>query len=107
MNEQKKAYRKVLRVFRHYRRKALGSYSGKEIWEACGRIHFYCCVKEYFQYNPEIPQGYLCLILAIPKPIESMWQFYLKHESTEYLTWEGLEALLEGMLLAWELPQAG
>lgn len=33
MNEQKKAYRKVLREFRHYRRKALGSYSGKEIWE--------------------------------------------------------------------------
>lgn len=101
------AYRKILREFRRYRRKMLFSSSKEEIWEACGRIHFYCCVKEYFQYNTEISEGYLCLMLEMAEPIDSMWRFYLKNEDADYLTWEGPDRLLERMLLEWKRPAVG
>lgn len=107
MDEQKKAYRKILREFRRYKRRLLTSSTKEEIWEACGKIHFYCCLKEYFQYNSKIPRGYLCLVMEAAEPIQAIWQFYLKDEHTMYLTWEGIEELLEGMLLEWKMPEAG
>lgn len=90
MNEQKKAYRKILREFRRYKRKQMISSTKEEIWEACGKIHFYCCLKEYFQYKQDIPRGYLCLVLELAEPISAMWQFYLREEHTMYLTWREL-----------------
>ena len=79
----------------------------EEIWESCGRIHFYCCVRDYFAYNPEIPPEYLMIVSAIQEPVSAMWQLYLKLSSLQYETWEGIEEILDELLLSWRLPQAG
>ena len=46
-------------------------------------------------------------MMEAAEPIQAMWQFYLKYEHTMSLTWEGIEELLEGMLLEWRMPEAG
>jgi len=107
MGKRKKAYRKVLREFQNYKRKSVRRMSRKEVWNACGRIHFYNCIKEYFELNDQIPQEYLDLVLAEPLPIRMLWEAYLQEESLRYQTWDEINELMETVLLAWKLPAAG
>lgn len=107
MNDAQRAVRKVLRECGRYKKRMLTKMSKEEIWESCGRIHFYCCVREYFAYNPEIPPEYLMIVSAIQEPVSAMWQLYLKLSSLQYETWEGIEEILDELLLSWRLPQAG
>lgn len=104
---QRKAYRKVLREYQAYKRKVLCRMSREEAWEECGHIHFFCCAREYFELNERIPEGYLYLVIALNFPIQAMWEMYLQKECLYYQTWDGIEEILEEMLLKWRRPMAG
>lgn len=69
-----------------------------EVWEASGRIHFYCCVFEYFQYNDQIPMKYYALLSSCRRPIYSLWETYLRYEHLSYLTWEDIDGVIEMLL---------
>lgn len=107
MEKRKKAYRKVLKEFQHYKRKVMYRLSREEAWNSCGRIHFYNCIKEYFELNGQIPQAYLELVLMEPSPVRMLWEAYLKEEDLGYQTWDEINELLENALLKWNLPAAG
>lgn len=67
------------------------------IWENCGKIHFYCSVMEYFQYCGKGCRRYWEVLAGNPKPIQAMWDCYLKYETLEYTTWQGIEDILKKM----------
>ncbi len=69
-----------------------------EVWEECGRIHFYCCLKEYFDYNEKIPMRYYALLYTSRRPIYTLWETYLKYEALNYTTWEGIDGIMEALL---------
>ncbi len=69
-----------------------------EIWGACGKIHFYCCVFEYFQYNDRIPMKYYSLLCTCRRPIYTLWETYLRYEHLSYLTWEDIDNIMEVLL---------
>lgn len=107
MEIQKQAKRKVQKEFRQFKRKVIYRYSKTEIWEACSKIHFYSCMKEYFDLNEEIPKCYLNLVLAEPGFLEAAWKVYLKEETCRCDTWEEVSRLLDVMLTGWKLPAVG
>lgn len=107
MGKRKRAYRKVLKEFQNYKRKVMYRMSRNEIWNACGKIHFYSCIKEYFELNDRISQAYLELVLAEPSPVRMLWETYLQEESLRYQTWDEIDELLENVLLKWRAPMAG
>lgn len=67
------------------------------IWENCGKIHFYCNVMEYFQYCRNGCRKHWEALLEEQRPIQAMWNCYLKHEDLEYATWQGIEDILKRM----------
>ncbi len=72
--------------------------SQPEVWEASDRIHFYCCVFEYFQYNNQIPVKYYALLCSCRRPIYTLWETYLRYEYLSYLTWEDIDDIMEMLL---------
>jgi len=104
---QKKARRKIFREFYVFKRTVRRSFSFEEIWNGCQKIRFYSAVKEYFEYNEEIPKAYMELVVKEKEPIRKMWETYLKDGSLRSDTWEDLDGILEAMLLKWGMPAAG
>lgn len=104
---RKIARRKVEREFRHFKRRMMYGTPKEGIWEACGRIHFYNCLYEYFDLNGKIPMVYLELVLAVPDFLDMAWRVYLKQEDSGYQTWSEISDLMEKILMRWKLPIAG
>lgn len=102
-----KARRSIRREFRRFKRRLIYHGSREEIWEACGKIHFFFCLKEYFEWNEGIPVEYLELAAAEPALMERAWRQYLRDESLNYRTWKEIDRLLEAVLMHWRLPLAG
>lgn len=107
MNLKKTVRRKVEREFRRFKRTMIYGASKEELWEACGKIHFYDCLYEYFDLNEKIPEIYLELAYAVPDFLETVWRVYLKQEDSGYQTWSEINDLLEKVLMRWKLPLAG
>lgn len=107
MKLQKRAVKKIQREFQSFKRKTISSSSKAEVFEACAKIHFYSCIKEYFELNSRIPKGIFELALKQPGLIEAAWRMYLKSDKYGYQTWEEIDELLEDMLMGWKLPLAG
>ena len=100
-----KAKRKINQEFQRYKRAVMMYEPKVNVWESSHKIHFYCCIREYFHLNPKIPNVYLELAVKEYGLIQSMWNVYLKHEELQYYTWEGIEDILEHILLEWKIPQ--
>jgi len=103
---RKKARKKVFHEFHVFKRKVYRSFNFEEQWNACRKIQFYSIVKEYFEFNETIPEGYLALVIKEKRPILAMWETYLKDMRLQCNTWEDIDELLEIMLLGWRLPVA-
>lgn len=106
MKIRKRVVKKIRREFQGFKRKMFRCSSKEELWEACGKIHFYSCIMEYFELNERIPKGYLELVLKEPCFIEQAWKTFLKYETLHYQTWEDIDKLIEEMLMGWKLPLA-
>jgi hypothetical protein len=65
----------------------------RELWENCQKIHFYCCVMEYFHYRRESSHDWAALIYC-KQPIKAMWDCYQQNEHLEYSTWKDVEEIL-------------
>lgn len=107
MNVEKQARKKVLREYRLFKRRFRYRKTFGDLWEACGQVHFYSTVKEYFELNEKIPKVYLELIMKEERPLAAMWETYLSEDYLRYQTWEEIEEILEAMLIKWKLPMAG
>lgn len=88
--------RAVDREFRRFRA-SMYRKSRPELWEACGKIHFYCCLREYFRCNDEIQARYYALLCLCRRPLSTLWDVYLKYESLSYTTWEGIDGIMEAL----------
>ena len=95
-----------MKEFQIYKRKVIYRMSNEEAWNACGKIHFYNCIKEYFELNDQISQAYLELVLKEPMPVQMLWEIYLRQDYLRYQTWDEIDELLEAALLGWRLPTA-
>lgn len=104
---RRRAKKKVMSEFYRFRCSVLRYDSNEQIWDSCHRIYFCSCVKEYFEYNRNIPDAYLNLVMAEPEFLNSMWNCYLKEESLAFARWEDIEVILECLLMKWRIPQAG
>lgn len=98
---RRKAKHKIRREFQRFKRKCIYRMTKQELWDACEKVHFYCCVQEYFDLKDQIPAVYLKLVLTEPLFLDFFWRFYLQTEKKRYQTWEELEVLLDAALLAW------
>lgn len=67
----------------------------EEIMNKCSKIHFYGCVKEYFQYNDGISEDVFEFLFWKKEIIHSLWELYLKHERFGCSTWEQIDEMLE------------
>ena len=81
--------------------------SKQALWDSCKKIHFYCCIKEYFDLKEQIPKVYLELVMTEPVFLAWLWSEYLKREDTGYQTWDEIEELLDKTLMNWNQPIAG
>lgn len=106
MNIRRKAQRNIRKEFLRFKRELFLRHTKGDIWEACEKIHFYTCMREYFQLNEKIPRVYLELAQARRGLIGMAWDEYLKEERLRYQTWPELEELLEAVLLKWRMPRA-
>lgn len=107
MDVRRKACRRVEKEYIRFKRKLIYQGSKEEIWEACGKIHFFECMKEYFALNEWIPRGYLELAVTEPEFLERAWRLYLREEQLQYRTWAEIDELLEALLMRWRIPLAG
>ena len=87
-----KITRRAWREYLQFKREMF--HQGKrELWENCQKIHFYCCMIEYFHYRKESSHGWK--VLAYQKqPIWAMWDCYQQNEHLEYSTWKDVEKIL-------------
>lgn len=109
MDLRKKEGHKVERELACFKRRMLYRNSREDIWNACGKIHFYCCLNEYFLFNEKIPTVYLELAVLTPGFLDLVWKVYLNADTDHsgYQTWEEIDRLLEAVLMQWNLPLAG
>lgn len=106
MDLRRRAQKCVEKEYGRFKKKMVYKSSREEVWEACAKIHFYLCMKEYFELNDRIPEEYLELAQAEPELIEKAWRTYLADERLEYRTWTEIDRLLEEVFLKWKLPLA-
>ena len=99
---RKKAEKKVLNEYRFFKRRTIYRLSNRKAWDLCHKIHFYCCIKEYFELKDRIPAVYLELVLAEPSFLEYLWSEYLKREDTHFHTWDEIDNLLERVFMDWK-----
>ena len=64
------------------------------LYDACGRIGFYECLHEYFQYSGRIHPEAVQIFRECETPIALLWEFYLQREELRADTWEGIEEML-------------
>ena len=107
MDIRRKAQCRVEKEYVRFKRKLIYQSTKEEIWKACGKIHFFECMKEYFELNECIPREYLELAAAEPGLVERAWRLYLREEQLEYRTWVEMDELLEALLMRWRIPLAG
>ncbi len=62
----------------------------RDIINQCNKIHFYGCVKEFFQFNDTISEDVFSFLVQKRNVIHAMWELYLKHEKFGCSTWDGL-----------------
>lgn len=107
MNVQRKARYRVKKEYVRFKRRLMCRGTKEEVWNACRKIHFFECLREYFDFNARIPEKYLELAAAEPELMERAWRLYLREERLEYGTWTEIEELLEELLMRWRVPAAG
>ncbi len=66
-----------------------------ELWKDSGKIHFYRCIYDYFSDCEIIDEKWLEAVANTMFPVCMLWDFYLKYEGFEYLTWNGIEEILD------------
>lgn len=98
MKQRDKVVKKVVKEFNAYKKRLLFRNSKRNIFEKCNKIHFYCCVKEYFEENPNIPPLYIQVANNTDQFIEIAWRYYLKFEDLHYSTWWELERIFRRMV---------
>lgn len=99
---ERKVKRKILKEFRKFRKITLLYATKPDIWQSANKISFMESARDYFEYNELIPEPYLKLALVEPALLQLMWQEYLKDSYADYMTWDGLDAILETVLLKWK-----
>lgn len=104
---RKKAQKKILKEFQIFKRKTIYRLSKEQVWSKCHKIHFYCCIKEYFELKEYIPKAYLELVMAEPSFLELLWFAHLKREGTLFRTWDEIESLIDSVLVDWSQLVAG
>ena len=90
-------YRRTEKEYRRFHHKMMNQ-SKTALWDGCHKVLFYSTIKEYFEYQKEIPEKYLKVLLSYSHPIEMMWEIYLKYEEISIETWDGIEDLLEAVV---------
>lgn len=103
---RRKAKRRIEREYQRFRKTKLIHATKTEIWNLSHKIYFYSSIREYFDINGAIPGIYLELASVEPALIHMMWEMYLKEERLQFQTWEGIEEILEQVLLSWKVPSA-
>lgn len=101
MNIRKKALKKVYDEYVEFRNRILGMESA-EVWERSRRIQFYCYIREYFEYNEKIEYPVMKFTVDLNRPVQMMWDFYLKNENCHCDTWEEITAFIHTMMEAEE-----
>ena len=97
-SEKERSLRKKAEKEREsFRYKMLPS-SSSEVYEACGKIRFYECFYEYFQYKEHLGKGLEEACLEDPDLMEALWSIYLGREYLKSDTWEEKEEIL-GLLV--------
>ena len=104
-NLQKKARRKIAREFRKFRRTTLLYASKQEIWHDASKISFMDAVTNYFEYNDNISEAYLKLAIIEPAILQLMWQVYIKDQRLDCWSWDGINEILEKVLLSWRVKK--
>lgn len=109
VNESESVSFRIEREYEEFRRHVL-KLDSSEIWERCKRIRFYCCIREYFEYNRSVDRNILNYVAGLPMPVRTMWEYYLKHESYYCDTWEEITAMIcsmmgkeEGGMQSWQV----
>lgn len=67
----------------------------EEIMNKCCKIHFYGCIKEFFQYNNSISDDVFVFLMPQKDIIHTLWKLYLKYEQFGYSTWEQIDEMME------------
>lgn len=101
MDFREKAMEAVFREYDEFRDRVLRMES-RRIWERCRRIQFYCYIREYFEYNEKIEFAVVKFTVAFNRPVQVMWEFYLKNENCHCDTWEEITEMIHTMMAAKE-----
>ena len=72
--------------------------SKREIWDACGKIHFYGLVKGYLDMAFDLPAKYRAVLEQEKRPLSALWEVYSDSDCLGYLTWEEIEEVLDVMV---------
>lgn len=84
--------------YRRFRCEMLEKASREELWNGAGKIHFYTMVKDYLEGVTEMPGVYVRMLAGEKNPLSALYEVYSDSESLSYLTWEGIEEILEVMV---------
>ncbi len=85
-----------LRINREYNRfkYRLMKMKKEQIIDKCGKIHFYSCVREYFEYNEQVPEEVFQFLLKQKDILYQLWELFIKWEQLGYSTWEQIDDLI-------------
>lgn len=93
-SEKERSLRKKAEKEREsFRYKMLAS-SSAEVYESCGKIRFYECFYEYFQYVEHMEMTIIDACLKEQDLLETLWDLYLEREYLKCDTWEEMAGVL-------------
>ncbi len=93
MSKERLVRSRVLREYNKFQYRIM-KMKKEEIINQCCKLHFYGCVKEYFQYNEAISEDEYEFLFGKKDILHTMWELYLKYEQFGCSTWEQVEEIL-------------